>query len=247
MLAELGRARLPGEGRHWALEEQPSSRQTALAPAGGTGSAGSHPAPHQGVAQESPALQFTEAGPGCITKLQASRVENLFFPSTTSKPPSPDPCRSSAACWCATAPGTAPSKPRVEGVAQGWQNSLCSPEATATPPMPTQCRASPFIPHPFSTSLSCLSSCGGVHLSSHRAKRLPLIAFHFISVSSRVPSTPLNMLSFSPSVGSKPQSPRKHRGPSCLLDTLQIMYLSWLHSTVQCRASPTPFHAFPGG
>lgn len=46
---------------------------------------------------------------------------------------------------------------------------------------------------------------------------------------------------------SKPQSPRKHRGLSCLLDTLQITYLRWLHGTVKHRASQTPFHAFPGG
>lgn len=110
--------------------------------------------------------------------------------------------------------------------------------------MPTRCRASPFLPHPFSTSLSCLSSCSGAHLFSHGAKRPPLIAFHFISACSRVPSTPLNILSFSFHAGSKPQSPRKHRGLSFLLDTLQIMYLSWLHGTAQCRASPTLFHAF---
>lgn len=84
------------------------------------------------------------------------------------------------------------------------------------------------------------------HLFSHGAKRPPLIAFHFISAFSQVPSTPLNMLSFSLSVGSGPQRPRKQRGLSCLLDTLQIMYFSWLHGTVQHRANPTLFHAFQG-
>lgn len=52
--------------------EQPPD--TALAPAGGTGTPGFHPATHWGVAQGSPALQFAEDGPAFITKLQIDEL-----------------------------------------------------------------------------------------------------------------------------------------------------------------------------
>ena len=75
------RARRAGQGTSSrgrdALGARGTAKQppdTALAPAGGTGSAGSHPAPHCRVAQGSPALWFAEARPAFITKLKRDEL-----------------------------------------------------------------------------------------------------------------------------------------------------------------------------
>lgn len=68
MLARLGTSSWGREApsARGTAEQQPD---TALTPAGETGTPGSHPATHWRVAQGSPALQFAEDGPAFITKL----------------------------------------------------------------------------------------------------------------------------------------------------------------------------------